>query len=665
MELIRVLHINDDVGMLNVFKDILAIEAGFEVDSAISIEAAFEKIQTTSYDVIVLGYELLKENGLQFLKKLRAQKNQASFILFARERCDEVTMQALDMGADGYICNQGDLQTVYGELKNYIQLIIEKNRAKQNLTTQESLLKKIASQWPGVLYQFKMNLDGTFCVPFSSDAIKEVFGCSPQEVETNFTPIAKVIYPQDYDKVLNSIKRSGENLTPWICEYRVQIPGKSIKWLLGKSIPEKQTDGSIIWSGYTVDITEQKRQETEIAALLEGARSILKAQTFDEAARDIFDSCKKLIGAAAGYVALLSEDGLENKVLFLDSGGLSCTVNPNLPMPIRGLREIAYQTGKVVYENNFSTSKWTKFLPAGHVNLGNIMFAPLVFNKKVVALIGLANKPTEFTEKDAQLASAFSEYATIALNNSWALTAIQNKEKQLSCTLKELEASHTKLKTVNEKLQFIGSLTRHDIRNKLMIAKTNMHLLKKKVENKPELIRYIKGIGLAINQSDKIVEFGSLYEKIDAEQPTQIDVGACFDQAATLIPNIELKIINKCHGLILTANSMMRQLFYNLIDNSLKHGKTVTQIQLYYIQDEEKMWLIYEDNGIGIPKSSKDKIFSEGFTTGSGTGLGLKLVKKMVAGYGWVIKETGIPGKGAKFEITIQKQNNGQTMNKA
>ena len=105
---------------------------------------------------------------------------------------------------------------------------------------------------------------------------------------------------------------------------------------------------------------------------------------------------------------------------------------------------------------------------------------------------------------------------------------------------------------------------------------------------------------------------------------------------------------------------MLTQLFYNLIDNSTKHGKTVDQIGLRYLANGKKITLFYEDNGIGIPQENKEKIFAEGFTTG-GSGLGLKLVKKMVEAYGWTIRETGTPGKGAKFEITISTNNSNET----
>jgi GAF domain-containing protein len=165
------------------------------------------------------------------------------------------------------------------------------------------------------------------------------------------------------------------------------------------------------------ELKESKQRMLETSALLDCSQTILIHREFEQTARSIFDSAKDLIGATAGYVALLSEDGMENEVLFLDDGGLSCTVDPNLPMPIRGFREKAYQACKVVFENSFSNSKWMEFMPNGHVTLDNVLFAPLKIEGKARGLIGLANKPGGFTENDARMATAFSEFAAIALRN--------------------------------------------------------------------------------------------------------------------------------------------------------------------------------------------------------------------------------------------------------
>jgi signal transduction histidine kinase len=106
-------------------------------------------------------------------------------------------------------------------------------------------------------------------------------------------------------------------------------------------------------------------------------------------------------------------------------------------------------------------------------------------------------------------------------------------------------------------------------------------------------------------------------------------------------------------------------LFYNLIDNSLKHGEKITQIRLHYNKNSDGVKLYYEDNGVGIPTENKPKIFTESFTTGNGSGLGLRLIKKIMEVYGWTITEEGEPSKGAKFVIAIPKSNkSGNTITK-
>ncbi|UCC87541.1 MAG: PAS domain S-box protein, partial [Anaerolineales bacterium] len=177
-------------------------------------------------------------------------------------------------------------------------------------------------------------------------------------------------------------------------------------------------------------LQEAHQRQAEVSALLEGAQTVMRQHEFEAAARSIFDSCKRLTGARAGYVALLDEDGAENEVLFLDAGGAACRVDPSLPMPIRGLREKAYQTGQTVYENDFPHSQWAQLLPDGHAGLDNVLFAPLTIKGITVGLLGLANKPGGFTTNDARLASAFGELAAVALFNSRTLESLQTSEER-------------------------------------------------------------------------------------------------------------------------------------------------------------------------------------------------------------------------------------------
>jgi signal transduction histidine kinase len=64
--------------------------------------------------------------------------------------------------------------------------------------------------------------------------------------------------------------------------------------------------------------------------------------------------------------------------------------------------------------------------------------------------------------------------------------------------------------------------------------------------------------------------------------------------------------------------------------------------------------ICFEDNGCGIPVSNKERIFDVFFTTSKqGVGLGLAIIRRIIEGHGGLIRETGIQGKGAKFEIYI------------
>lgn len=166
-------------------------------------------------------------------------------------------------------------------------------------------------------------------------------------------------------------------------------------------------------------------KDEELRAIIDGSKAILGKTSFADSARAIFDQCSRLIGATSGYVALLSDDGEENELLFLEDGGAECTVDPDLPMPIRGLRAESYRDNCAVYDNDFMNSEHVKMMPEGHMALKNVMFSPMVIDGKTVGLLGMSNKPGDFDDRDAEMATVFGELAAIALQNSRYLDEIQ------------------------------------------------------------------------------------------------------------------------------------------------------------------------------------------------------------------------------------------------
>lgn len=273
---------------------------------------------------------------------------------------------------------------------------------------------------------------------------------------------------------------------------------------------------------------------------------------------------------------------------------------------------------------------------------------------QVMSGISVYDHETIFLTKDNREINLSGNICPIFENGKFAYTTgfflditLRKKIEQ------ELRESKEKMQAANKKLQIIGSLTRHDVRNKLMVVKGNSYILKKKLSRQPELVELVDSIDLAINQSNKIFEFNRLYE-MNGEEPCIIDIGDCFDQAIRLIPNLDnLKFFNECHGLRVLADKMLGQVFYTLVENSLRHGQRVNEIRLHYRKENGQIVLAYEDNGVGIMLENKACLFTEGFSTGASTGLGLFLSKKILDVYGWKIHEIGAPNTGVLFEITI------------
>ena len=211
-----------------------------------------------------------------------------------------------------------------------------------------------------------------------------------------------------------------------------------------------------------------------------------------------------------------------------------------------------------------------------------------------------------------------------------------------------------KVVELNEKLHVVGSLSRHDVRNKLAALNGRIFLLKKRLNGNIEGLLQLQEMELAAKQMLRILEFERIYEQVGVEELKCIDVEKHLNEAVSLFSDLKgAEMINECHGLTVLADSLLRQVFYNLIDNTLKYGEKVSRIRVHYKEEGSQLKLMYEDNGVGIPEETKSNLFKEGF--GKGTGYGLYLMKRICEAYGWTIQETGKYGQGVQFTMIAPK----------
>lgn len=122
----------------------------------------------------------------------------------------------------------------------------------------QEFLRKIAERVPGVIYQFVRRADGTSCFPYASSGLKTLFDVEPEAVREDASLIYARIHPDDLAATSASIDHSATTLNPWRYETRICLPGRGVRWIFGNAVPERQSDGAILWHGFMTDVTERK-----------------------------------------------------------------------------------------------------------------------------------------------------------------------------------------------------------------------------------------------------------------------------------------------------------------------------------------------------------------------------------------------------------------------
>ena len=144
------------------------------------------------------------------------------------------------------------------------------------------------------------------------------------------------------------------------------------------------------------------------------------------------------------------------------------------------------------------------------------------------------------------------------------------------------------------------------------------------------------------------------YEQISVNAPVWQDCHTLVNTAAKQAPLGKIMVKNMLPaGAEVFADPLVVKVFYNLMDNAVRYGGKITTIRFSIEKSGDDHLIVCEDDGDGIVAGQKEKIFDRGF--GKNTGLGLALSREILSITGISIRETGEPGKGARFEMTVPK----------
>lgn len=181
---------------------------------------------------------------------------------------------------------------------------------------------------------------------------------------------------------------------------------------------------------------------------------------------------------------------------------------------------------------------------------------------------------------------------------------------------------------------------------------------------------YLEKISHATRRMFNMIDGVLSYSTVNAsrQKPGSVDLTEVLRQIETdlevVISEKSATIKYKTLPVVQGAGVLLYQLFYNLINNSLKFSRDkvapVISVREEVSDDPDKIRLVLEDNGIGFEQEFAEKIFHTFTRLNSkdkyeGTGLGLSLCKKIAEFHNGFIEAFGVRDKGARFVITLPK----------
>ncbi len=501
--------------------------------------------------------------------------------------------------------------------------ISDRKRAEASMRERLELqnqFAKVAATVPGAIYSFQLRRDGTMAMPYASASLLGIFGVDPEQVQQDATPILALIYPDDIQRVRDSILTSAQTLQPWREEFRTAHRQLGTIWVEGHSVPQLAPDGSVLWHGFLHDITSRKLAEEQLRKL---------SRAVDQSPVSI------VITDAKGTIEYVNPK-------FTDLTGYT-------------LAEVRGKNPSVLKSGTTPASKYAalwKTILQGKTWRGEFL------NLK----------------KNGE---PFSELASISpvMDEAGAITHFLAIKEDIT-QRKQLEEQFRQA----QKMEAIGQLAggvAHDFNN-ILAAIIMQADLSSRTPNLPtEVAEDMEQIRSSAERAAQLTRQLLLFSRRQVMQPRDLDLNEVVTSLAKMLQRIigeDIRLQLNLHPVALHVYAdagMLDQVLLNLAVNArdaMPQGGRLTISTSLRLLDETSARLkpgvssgsyasiSVQDTGCGISESILPRIFEPFFTTkevGKGTGLGLATVFGIIKQHqGWIDVQSQA-GHGATFHVFL------------
>lgn len=172
------------------------------------------------------------------------------------------------------------------------------------------MLEAVSKSLPGALYQIRMAPDGTLTSPFCAPGIEAILGTPAEVVMEDPNVLTTYVVEEDRELLMETTLVSARDLTPWELSYRVRRSDGEVKVLWCGGVPEREPDGSTLWTSLTVDITEVARRSHEAEARTRAFFETEKLESLGRLAGGMAHDINNLLVGVLGNAELLRETTL-------------------------------------------------------------------------------------------------------------------------------------------------------------------------------------------------------------------------------------------------------------------------------------------------------------------------------------------------------------------
>lgn len=225
-------------------------------------------------------------------------------------------------------------------------------------------------------------------------------------------------------------------------------------------------------------------------------------------------------------------------------------------------------------------------------------------------------------------------------------------QKEMESHTIELTRYSNALRETNDKLNLMNSITRHDINNQLTVLIGHLEMMKEKYQD-PAIQQYLEIERRAAKNIERQIMFTREYQDIGSQAPRWFDLRSVIFRAQEAVPLASISLTVRCERIEIYADPLFERVFYTLFENTIRHGGPVTRIGISCHERNNGLRILYEDDGEGVLAAHKEDIFEREYFKHTGYGLFLSASILQITGIS--IKETGVPGKGARFEVLVPK----------